>query len=152
MDQKKYKALSLTYWCVTIISIVTMLVFHIVNDSKEVESNSVNQTINSISILCMLVGIPFALKYYHRKTLENVPQGKEESYLCQYLFRHFNLRYWIIIAVMVLNFLAYEIFGYGTAVYCLAICAIVLLAFCRPSRPNLEATLEEMTKKSNPGE
>lgn len=146
MSDKEYSTIKFDYWCTTIIALVLMVVFHFVNDFK----GSYNQTISSIAILSMLIGIPFALKFFHVKTEEKVPSDKTPSYLYDYLRRHFSYRFRIIVVAMLLNFVAYEVLSYTTAIYCLAICLIVLIMFCRPNRNDLESLLSDMIKKSNP--
>ncbi len=152
MKEKIFKEMQWLFWCVTILVVVGMAIFHFANDAKSAAVDNVDQTVSSIAILMLLIGIPASLKIYHLKTAEKVPVGKSEEFLCKYLQRHFFFRYCAIMVIMISNYLALELFGYSTASYGVAICLIILLCFCRPSRASLEQTLSDMCAKSNPNE
>lgn len=149
MKEKFIKDTQLIFWVTSIFAIVLMVAFHLVNDAKPAAENTVDQTVSSLAILSLLIGIPAALKLYHLKTTEKVPKGKDEAFLIKSLQILFFIRQNIIMTIMLFNYIAFELFGYSTAIYGVAICAIVLFVFCRPGRESLTSTLSEMEKISN---
>jgi fatty acid desaturase len=96
----------------------------------------------SIAILTMLLGIPISLKLYHVYTREKLPSEKDEKRMIQHIVKWFLLRIGIVLVALVLNFIAYVVFGSQSAFLCVIICLVFLVFFCKPNRNDLTFLLK----------
>lgn len=137
------KKLTITYW--VIVGIVFLLVafaFYWSNSRTFLYDQSDRTIGESIAILTMLLGIPISLKLYHVYTREKLPSEKDEKRMIQHIVKWFLLRIGIVLVALVLNFIAYVVFGSQSAFLCVIICLVFLVFFCKPNRNDLTFLLK----------
>ncbi len=155
MDKICIQKLPQYYWLLVIETIAIIAITHfafVPQWHSEPVTDIANQVISTIAILVMLVGLPVSMKFYHVRTTEKIPEGKDEKTLEKYLCNLFLLRLIVVLMALILNYVAYALFSSSSSIYCVFICMVALFFFCMPNKEELKSRLSNMVKISNPCE
>lgn len=144
-----WKNIAIKYWVTTIVIFGAMLAIHFLKPATTIPADPDSRMVGeTIAVLAMLAGIPFCLKYYHEKTTTKLPEIDNPYDAKRYITRQFQLRYGITLLLTILNYISYDFLGSETSIYCIAICAIIHLFFCRPNKEDLDSIYNEILEKS----